>query len=237
MSVEALDDLRAEVGPAAVQVGVAAKRLADVAAAVRQDPAAVSRLAEPVLELRAGVDALRATTPDLDVLPDLDAAVAGLITQGATAADAAASVQSGIAAAQAVADEVLALVALWDEGGSRSAQIEQLGDVETMLRDLAARTPSGPEDCRDVEVQWTAAAAAAAEVTAQLVDRVRATDGNGFDEIRQRERPLVGADISPTPITTTCPALGALDQSLAGVTAGLGDVETALNPTDLVEQR
>lgn len=192
-------------------------------------------LTAPVDDLTAGVGDLRGLQAELKVLPALADAVDVLVVEGSTARDAAVSVRAGAAAHEAVAAEVNALVGRWDEGGSRAAQIDQLGDLETALRAIATRAPSGPQDCQTAEVQWAAAAGSAADTTATLIQHVVGFNGNSFDEVRLRERPLVGIDIPPAPTALTCPALGTLDESLERVAGRLGDVEIALNPPDLVE--
>jgi hypothetical protein len=246
--VAAILAAREALGPVAADLGSAALTLGERFDAARERPAA-----PPVEGLRAAAsdlaDASRAAAR-VDApgdAPDVRAAMAAL----ERAANRGAALATRGTEAAALLDEVMAidarlveLVATWDEPGSRSQQIERFAttaaEATALADELAARRDEedGDDGCPAVfEVRETAARNVAA-ASEEFRDLVANRAGTTFDERRSElsQDPYgVGDELVASLSSTQCPLLRGVGALVEAVTAGLEDVEAALNPADLRE--
>lgn len=233
-AVAALDEIRTDVGPAAVALATATGRLEAAVATLRDDVAGVVVVREEVAAVRGAADALAAAGGRAGAFPDVVAASDGVADAARSMAEAASDAAEGIAVGERRRVQLTELVEKWDDDASRREQLERLAVVEADLRSLAGATPAAPPGCARPEADWLAAAGVAADLTTMLLDAVRDTDGLRFDELRSDGRDASGVDRPVESSAATCPALGLVDERAELVANGLDEVEESLNPTDLV---
>lgn len=171
------------------------------------------------------------------------AAVADVVAAARTAAAAAGPELADLPELVAPDEQLLALVAVWDESGSYSQQVARFGQLEQEARDLAAsldRDAAVP--CTGVWRRRAEAATLVADRTAELLAAVERRDGEGFDRARD--------SWADDPLGTGGASLGALDAAAARacweddstvaaahrrLLDAVAALEVALDPEDLRE--
>jgi hypothetical protein len=166
--------------------------------------------------------------------PDVEAA-------RAAAADATGPELADLPALVAPDEQLLALVAEWDESGSYSQQIARFGALEQEARALAAsldRPAAVP--CTAVWARRVEAAERVADRTAELLALVERRDGEGFDRARDAwaDDPLGTGGVSLGELDAEAArACWATDSTVAAthrrLLDGVGALEAALDPEDL----
>lgn len=243
-------ELRAEVGPPAAELGTAAATLVQRLDELRAElPVGPDQRRSAIEAVRTGAlaDLAEARTgAAVDVAGDgPDAAgVAGALRDARAAADAlAAAADDDLAVLDRAADadaRLSAIVAAWEEPGSRSQQLARLEEAATQADALAAELGAAEDDpaCAGVLARRAAAATTVAEASRELRSLVERRRGEEFDA-RRRElaqdpaastHALVDADRTGIDCWR---AEGEPVELAAAVAQALEELERALNPADL----
>lgn len=241
--VEAIVEARDAVVEPAQALGTAAaevaSRLDELVA--RPDDGAIAATGQALEELAAARDTVRGLELDTSVTDVRDAADAlARAVDGADGLDAStATVVEAAGVATEVEAELEALVAAWDERGSRSELLARFDEVAARADELA--TTSTVDGCPGPMEERVAAAEHVATATRELRDLVAARDGNGFDARRAEldEAPFglgpgdVPRGTGSSIVAESCPAVAEAEDAASTVAEALRSLQDALNPSDL----
>lgn len=242
--VAAVREARQVVVEPAQALGTAAAEVAARLQALVAEPGP-----DTVTSVRSAVDDLDDAGADVDAVEldtateDVASAAAALDDAGDAADDlatAASAVADAVEAATGAADRLAAVVAGWDERGSRSQLLARLDELQAETTEVADGLDR-PERCAGPVEEVTAAATFVAEATGELRELVAQRDGLGFDARRaELDAAPYGTTAAGEPrrpggpvATASCPAVDAAEEAAADVAAALRELQQALNPADL----
>lgn len=249
VDVETIRRARAELGPAAADLGEAGQAVQRAVAALRlgvpADPADRAAAVEParslVGALDRALDAASAATAPSEARDVARAWEQALIAAGVLA-DVARTDLDFVAELAAVDQELASLVGRWQEPGARSQQLERLADIGETATGLAGRLGQMTErpPCGTATARRVAAADHVASASGELRDLVAGFRGDEFDRRRDElaadpyglGQPHIGAtDARDRPCWQD---QGASEQAATVLLGALGRLEEALNPPAVV---
>lgn len=225
-----------ELGTAAAGLSAALHDLAG-----RPEPVLVTAVRSAAIRLADAIDAVSSLTIEPST-PDTVAAVGALTEAGSEATvlrESALVVADAVDALTPTSERLAGIVARWDEPGSRSQLLDRFAVAAAAAADIAA-SDDGPPGCPGPQQEQADAAAFVADATRELEDLIEARDGNGFDARRAElaDAPYGTAGGVPRALDDAvdpdaCPALAEATDAARGVVDALGELQAALNPTDL----